>query len=79
MTQMNLPMKQKQNHGYREQTGIAQRDGVGGEMEWEVGISRCELLYTEWVNNKVLIYSTENYIQYFLIKHSRKEHKKEYT
>ena len=76
MTQMNLSMKQKQNHGHREQTGDCPVEGVGGEMEWEVGISRCELLYTEWINNKVLMYSTENYIQYLMIKHSRKEHKK---
>ena len=36
MTQMNLSMKQKQNHGHREQTGGCQggggwgRGGVGG-------------------------------------------------
>ena len=32
-------------------------------MEWEFGVSRCKLLYMEWINNKVLLYSTENYIQ----------------
>ena len=37
---------------------------VGGGMEWEVWVSRCKLLYLEWINNKVLLYSTENYIQY---------------
>ena len=37
--------------------------GVWGRMEWEAGISRCKLLYTEWINNKVLLYSTGNYIQ----------------
>ena len=25
-------------------------------MEWEVGVSRWKLLYTEWINNKVLLY-----------------------
>ena len=35
--------------------------GIGKELEF--GISRCELLYTEWINNKVLLYSPENYIQ----------------
>ena len=29
-------------------------------MEWEFGISRCKLLYTGWINNKVLLYSTGN-------------------
>ena len=27
MTKMNLSTKQKQNHGYREQTGAGQRGG----------------------------------------------------
>lgn len=75
---MNLSLKQKQNHGHREQTGDCPEEGAGGEMEWEVGISRCELSYTEWINNKVLMYSTENYIQYLMIKHSRKEQKRIY-
>ena len=29
----------------------------GGRMEWEFGISRCKLLYIEWINDKVLLYS----------------------
>ena len=29
-------------------------------MEWEAGVSRCKLLYREWIN-KVLPYSTGNY------------------
>ena len=32
---------------------VAKGEGVGGGMEWEVGISRCKLLYIEWINNKV--------------------------
>ena len=27
-------------------------------MDWEFGISRCKRLYIEWINNKVLLYST---------------------
>ena len=38
MTQMNLPMKQKQMHRHREQTWNC--SGVGRGMEWEVGVSR---------------------------------------
>ena len=30
-------------------------DGVGSR-----GCSRCNLVYMEWINNKVLLYSTEN-------------------
>ena len=48
-------------------------------MDWEFGISRYKLLYTEWMNNKVLLYSTGNYIQYPVINHNGKEYKKEYT
>ena len=47
-------------------------------MDWEFGISRCKLLYIEWINNKVLLYSTGNYIQYPAIKHNGKEYEKEY-
>ena len=43
---------------------------------WEFGVSRCKLLHTEWIN-KVLAYSTENYVQYPGINHNGKEYKKE--
>ena len=52
--------------------------GSRGGKEWEFGISRCKLLYVEWINNKVLLYSTRNYIQYPVINHSGKEYEKEY-
>ena len=48
-------------------------EGCGGGMEWEFGISRCKLLYTEKINNKVLLYSIGNYIQYPVITHDEKE------
>ena len=32
-------------------------------MDWEFGISTWKLVYTEWINNKVLLYSTGNSIQ----------------
>ena len=44
-------------------------------MEWEFGIRRCKLLSLEWINNKVLLYSTGNYIQYLLINNNGKEKK----
>ena len=34
---------------------VATGEGVAGGMEWEPGVSRCKLLYTEWINNKVLL------------------------
>ena len=63
MTQMNLSVKQKQTHGQRELV-VTKVERVVGGMEWEIGVSRCKLLYAEWINNKVLLYSTRNYIQY---------------
>ena len=53
---------------------VAKGEGVGGGMEWEVEVSRCKLVYIEWINNKALLYSTENYIQYSLINHNGKEY-----
>ena len=46
-------------------------------MDWEFGISRCELLHTGWINNKVLLYSTGNYIQDPVMNHNGKEYEKE--
>ena len=52
------------------------RRGREGEMHWEFGISRCKLSYIEWINNKVLLYSIGNYIQYPAINHNGKEYEK---
>ena len=49
---------------------VAKGEGVGGELELEVGISRCKLLDIEWINNKVLLYSTGSYIQYPMVSHN---------
>ena len=43
-------------------------------MEWEVEVRRCQLLDTGWINFKVLLYNTDNYIQYPVIKHKEKEY-----
>ena len=41
---------------------VVKGDGVnGGRMAWEVGFSRCKLLYTEWINNKVQLQHRELY------------------
>ena len=46
---------------------IAKGEGIRGGMERLAGVSTYKLLYTEWIN-KVLLYSTENYAQYSIIK-----------
>ena len=63
----NEPMEQ--NHGYRGYTGRCQ--GRGDWWRDEGGVSRCKLLYIEWMN-KVLLYSTENYAQYSIINENGK-------
>ena len=43
--------------------------------EWKLWeFSTRELVDTEWISNKVLLYSTENYIQYPMINHNGKEY-----
>ena len=49
----------------------------GGGLDWEFRISRCKLLYIDGLNNKVLLYSSGNYIQYPVINHNGKEYEKE--
>ena len=50
--------EQKQTH--RQRTDLWLLSGRGcGQMDWEDGISRRKLLYTEWMHNKVLLQSTE--------------------
>ena len=37
-------------------------EGRGGNVvDWEFGLGRCKPLHLEWMNNRVLIYSTRNY------------------
>ena len=42
-----------------------------GRKGWSgrLGFARCRFLYTQWIN-KVLLYSTENYVQYATIKNN---------
>ena len=46
------------------------RGGVSGS------VSRCKLLYIQWIRNKALLHSTWSYIQYPVINHNGKESKK---
>ena len=74
MMQMNISTGQKQTHRHREQTCSCQGEGSGGGKNWWFEISRCKLVYTEYINNKVLLCSTGNYIQYPRINHNGKEY-----
>ena len=75
MAQMNLSMKQKQNHVHREQAGGCRggggcgRDGVG---VW--GWQMSAFIQGIGKKNKVLLQSTENYIQHPMTNHNGKEY-----
>ena len=68
-------------HIYRTETDSqTQRTGLwlprgkgrGRGKDRESGISRCKRLHMQWVN-KVLLHSTENFIQYPVMNHNRIE------
>ena len=76
MTQMNLSWEQKQSGAWRIDWWLPSGRGRRG-FDWEFEISRCKLVYIEWINNKVLLCSTGSYIQYPVVNHSGKEYEKE--
>ena len=55
---------------------VATADGAGEWMVWEGRVCKWGLLYRERINNKVLLYSTGNHIQYPMINHNEKNIKK---
>ena len=81
MTQVNVSMNQKQISlslaGTENRLVIVKGEGVGRGMNWEVGVSRCRLLYMNKQQGPRL--STEKYIQYPMINHNGKEYFKKYN
>ena len=75
MAQMNHNQKTQIHHGCREQA-CGCKEGGGTGTDWEFGVSGCKLLHLEWIDNKVLLYSTGNYIQSSGIDHDGKQYKK---
>ena len=45
-------MKQKQNHGHRQETGDCLWEGVRGGVEREAGVSKCTLLCIECITTR---------------------------
>ena len=35
---------------------VAKGERFRGGLDWEFGISRCKLIYIEWINNKETIF-----------------------
>ena len=55
---------------------VAKGEENGGGVDREFEISRSKLLNVEWINKKVLLYSTGNYIQHPVINYNGKEYEK---
>ena len=69
---MKLSTKEKQT---LEKRRVVATEGEGG-VDWEFRIRRCKLVYIEWINNKDLLYNTENYIQHLVITYNGKDSEK---
>ena len=74
---MNLSMKRKQTHRQKEQTCDCHG---GGELgDWWSGrlrLADVSIIYMEEINNKVLLYGTDKYIQCPKINQNGKEYLK---
>ena len=70
---------QKRNRltDFKNRFVVVKGEGGGRREDWELGVSRCKLLYIEWINNKVLLYSTGNHIHYPVINRNAKEYEKQ--
>ena len=49
--------------------GVAKGEQGRSWKDTEFGVGRCKLLYSEWKNNEVLLFSTGNYIPSLRIEH----------
>ena len=48
-------------------------------MGGQFGVSRCKLLYIEWIKNRILLYRTGDYLQHPVINRNGKQYKIECT
>ena len=74
---MSLSRTQNNIRDIENRLVIAKAEGGGRGKTWKFGISRCKLVYIEWINNKLLLYSTGNCIQYPVRNHNGKEYEKD--
>ena len=51
---------------------VAKGEEEGMRWTGSLGLVECKLLHFEWINNKVLLYGTRNYIQSLGIEHNRR-------
>ena len=51
--------------------------GVAGRVVWVGSLGLCKVVYIGWRDNKVLLFSTGNYIQYPVINYIAKKYEKD--
>ena len=76
--QMKLFTKRKQTHTQQKTNSWFPKGKGGGGINQEFGINRNTLLNIKQINNKDLLYSTGNCIQYIVITSNGKESEKDY-
>lgn len=69
---MNVSVRQP--HRHRDKPVVTKGEGSGGGKESDFGISRYKPGHTGQINNRLLLYSTENYRQHPAINHDEKEY-----
>ena len=77
----NAPIYKTETDSQTQKTNLSLPKGKGtggGGINEEFGISGYKLHYIKQINDKVLLYSTKNYIPYLAINHNGKGYEKEY-
>ena len=57
MTKLRMILTRNRHTDIENQPVVARVERVGGGTEWEFGISRCKLVYSGWINHKVLLHT----------------------
>ena len=75
---MNLLAEQKQTHRLKTNLWLPKWTSGGGGMDWGFGIGIHTRWYIEWLATGILLYSTENSTQYFVIIYVGKESERQW-
>ena len=51
-----LPVTKNEASDIENRPVVVNGEGHRGGKDWEFGVSRCKLLHTGWISNKVLLY-----------------------
>ena len=68
----NEPIYEAETESQTERTDVIPGARGRGGTDWEFGISKGKSVYIKWIDNKILLQSTGDYIQYLVINHNGK-------